>query len=208
MNDIFTARFIFPETVNIIAPGPNGKDHWERCRDYRIAINRAVLIDSFWPHAWVVADKTAVDKDWWPDAFEYYGLKIFSEKLINEIQMLYPVYPNFNYSFKYERLGKHDTPIPKPEFNPMPGRLQGDGTTTGIAIEMAARLGAKRIILCGVDFEGITHWDGYESPCTITDRTKGWDVFLPFINSLIEWVRWQGIEICSYSKTRLDLEII
>jgi len=203
MNDIFTARFLFPRVVNIIAPGPNGLPYWSECRDYTIAVNRAVLVHRCWPHAWVVADKTGLEKDWWHSTLEFRGTRIFSDKL----EMIL-CSDRTNYTFRYERLGKHDTPIPKTSYSPMPGRFQGDGTTTGIAIEMAARFGAERIVLCGADFHGTTHWDGYDAPCTISDRHGDWSTFLPYMNSLVEWVKAQGIEIYSYSKTAIDLEVI
>ena len=208
MNDLFTARFLFPRVVNIIAPGPNGEPYWNACRDYVIAVNRAVLADRCWPHAWVVADKTGIDKDWWGDTLKYEGARIFSEKLWGEFDPLDGSYPDIHYTFRYERLGKHDAPIPKTSYEPMPGRFQGDGTTTGIAIEMAARFGAEKIILCGADFHGTTHWDGYDAPCSISDRQGDWKEFLPYMNSLIEWVRSQGIEIYSYSKTAIEVEQI
>ena len=203
MNDIFTARFLFPRVVNIIAPGPNGKPYWNKCRDYTIAVNRAVLADRCWPHAWVVADKTGLDKDWWGKTLNYKGTRIFSDKL----EMLLWS-DRTNYTFRYERLGKHDTRIPKTSYSPMPGRFQGDGTTTGIAIEMAARFGAEKIILCGADFHGTTHWDGYDAPCTISDRQGDWSEFLPYMNSLVAWVKSRGIRIYSYSKTAIEVEQI
>jgi len=181
----------------------SGKPHWGQCRDYTIAVNRAVLIPRCWSHAWVVADKTGIDKDWWGETTEYPGVRIFSEKLYMEWESEGAM---CNFTFNYERLGKHDTPVPKPEYFPMPHRFQGDGTTSGIAIEMAARLGARTIHLCGVDFHGNAYWDGELAPCTISDRQGDWSEFIPYMNSLTAWVREQGIEIYSYSPTAIDVE--
>ena len=207
MNDIFTARFIFPDKVSIIAPGPNAVRYVKKLDGFRIAVNRAVLMPTYQSHMWIVADKTGLQKDWWIKTWNYPGIRCFSDKLQNELYKHDYLDWRVDYTFAYERLGKHDTPVPKQSYTPMPKRFQGDGTTSGIAIEMAARFGAKTIELCGVDFEGDTHWDGVKAPCTITDRAQGWDVFLPYMNSLIEWVQGQGIDIYSVSKTKLNIGV-
>ena len=212
MNDIFTARFLFPEKVAIVAPGPNGHPAHKAIRCYKIAVNRAVLLPGTWPHAWIVADKTGIEKDWWLKAdLGFRGTRIFALKLMQLRAISWAKYVEYfgrtDFTFMYERLGRHNTDRPKKTFFPMPYRFQPDGTTSGIAIEMAARFGAREIALCGVDFEGIQHWDGFESPCTLCDRAESWDMFLPYMNSLIQWVREQGIDIYSLSKTRLDIEV-
>ena len=160
------------------------------------------------PHAWVVADKTGIEKDWWVKANGYQGLRIFSRKLSLAIFRKFGDFfgvSSGNFLFDYERLGKHDTPIPNTEYIPKPHRFQGDGTTSGIAIEMAARFGAKRIILCGMDFHGDEYWDGMKAPCSISDRQGDWSEFLPYMNSLIRWVHAQSIEIHTVSKTAITV---
>ena len=160
MNDIFTARFLFPDKVSIIAPGPNGKDHVDGLTGFRLAVNRAVLMPTYQPHMWIVADKTGLKKDWWIKTWNYPGIRCFSDRLQNELYKHIHADWRVDYTFSYERLGKHDTPIPMTEYHPMPRRFQCSGTTSGLAVEMAARFGAKTIELCGVDFEGITRRDG------------------------------------------------
>jgi len=53
--DIFKADIHFPERVDILAPGPNGKPHWDGLGTFTIAINKAAMI-SVSPIAWMVSD--------------------------------------------------------------------------------------------------------------------------------------------------------
>lgn len=203
--DIFKTNLELPATVCILACGPNGIKHWGRCEHYTIAVNRAVMIDSPRTDALLVADSVAVTKDWWEPSKQINTTRIFSEGVAKMDTTIQP-----DYTFKHHRLGWFDD-IPKPvetEFTARRGRLNCTGTISGVAIEMAVRCGANEIFLCGVDFHGSTHWDGGTAPCPLNSRDGNWDIFMPYMNSLIKWAKDIGVEIYSYSPTAIDVEVI
>ena len=224
-NDIFTSDFQFPECVSILAPGPVPDGTWDRMTGYVVAVNKGIDIPTRMINLWVVAD-------WWAIHGEWFHM--------NAIKFLMDVHPRFRTTYCFsEGLWKMSgLPIPEHDlsfrfnpkiqdkpYHPEPGQFRPDGTVSGIAIEMAARLGAKRIELVGMPFRNRdwTYFDGTRSPMYGGNIRKGsedfWKertntkqysdrwVYTDYMDSLITWVEQQGIEIYSLNETALRVEV-
>ena len=210
LKDLFKSDYRLPSKVCIVAPGPNGVPHYKRLRWFTICVNYAITIPKL-PRRdlWIVADKTGIEKDWFQGADnEFDGDRIFSEK-IEKARITTRGYKRIyhaQYVFQYEPLSQCPLPSGRGPYYVIPDRLRGDGTTAGMAIEFAARFGAEEIVLCGIDMSGNKYYDGKKSTCSISDRNGTWQ-FVPYLDSLINWVKSKGIEIYSYSDTKLDVEV-
>ena len=220
--DIFATPLRLPEKVCVLAPGPNGIDQYQRITIFTIAVNYGVavpllrawdtdpkLVDPVMDYVrqaemWVVADWWGVKTDWFPNADKLYrGVRCFSENLISKRPT--DAKPA-DWSFRFTDGKKCVKPLGSGTYSPHKSELRPDGTSSCIAIEIAARFGAKEIAVCGVDFRGEEYFDGRKGCFQMYDRTGPW-AFLPFANSLIAWVKSQGIDIYSLSETELDLEV-
>ena len=200
--DIFKCEFQLPEQVCVLAPGPNGESEWSRINCFTIAVNYAVNIGI--ANMWVVADWWGIKTDWFQDADQNYrGIRCFSHNLISKRPKdSIPA----DWSFHFTDGKQCVKPLGSGRYSPHPSELRPDGTSSCIAIEMAARFGAREIAVCGVDFKGETYFNGRKGCFQMFDRNGPW-AYLPFANSLIAWVKEQGIDIYSLSKTELELEV-
>ena len=198
--DIFQSSYRFPTRVDILAPGPNGRDHWPKLGPYVIAVNKAGIIPVD-PDAWFVSDWWAIKTPWFHninDSFD--GIKFFSIGLHN-------TYGGADYTFKLLDGRQCVKPFGTGAYGePLDEMLRPDGSVAASAVELAARCGAKEIVLCGVDMYGDIYYD--DKPCVAVDCDhKGEWAYTPYFNSLIVWVRGQGIDIWSISKTSLEVEV-
>ena len=216
---IFEDGFRAPEKVCILAPGPNGKPHWSRIDCPVIAVNYAVHIElpthlpgqdgaeKRHPEMWLAADWWAIKTDWFlPVDKTYKGIRLFSVGLIskrpaNSIQA--------DWSFRFTAGKQCVMPLGSGQYTPHPSEFRPDGTSSCLAIEMAARFGTREIMVCGADFRGGRYYDNYIRKGSENKKREGPGVwaYLPFANSLISWVRARGISIYSLSETELDLEV-
>ena len=202
--DIFESTFRFPNRVYILAPGPNGVAHWDKLGDYIIGVSKA--IQTRVPlSAWLLTDWWALKTPWFPpeDAV-YKGVRIFSDGLV----MMRPkdAIPA-DYRFALLDGSKCTFPLgTAPYGQPVPRTIRPDGSVSASAVELVARLGAKEIVLCGVDMYGASYFDGEGSSSVDCPHIGEW-AFTPYFNSLIEWVREQGIDVWSMSKTSLGVDV-
>jgi len=202
--DIFASGFKFPNRVDILAPGPQGKACWGRLGPWVMAVNKGIEIPVD-ADAWMVADWWAVKTEWFPKMDrEYEGMRFYSEGLVSKRAGDVAI---ADYSYKLLDGRKCTFPLGSaPYVEPIPDVLRPDGSVSACAIEAVARLGAKEIVLCGVDMFGNIYYDGNPSSSTDCTHNGVW-AFAPFTNSLIKWVKAQGIEIYSMSPTALDIEV-
>ena len=202
--DIFESGFKFPERVDILAPGPNGKVHWPRLGPWVMVVNKAIQIPVD-PDAWMVSDWWAVKTDWFaPADIAFDGLRIFSENLIGKRpDDVAPADVSFRF-LDGKSVTRPFGTAPYPP--PLPNMFRPDGGVSATAAEAAARFGAKEIALCGVDMCDDKYFDNETSLSTECPHQGEWQ-WTPFFNSLIEWVRQQGIEIYSLSPTKLKIEV-
>ena len=198
--DIFTSDYRFPSRVDILAPGPNGKAHWPQLGPYVIAVNKAGLIPVD-PDAWLVSDWWAIKTPWFsPIENMFDGLKLFSVGL-------HKIRGGADYTFKLLDGRQCVKPFgTAPYGEPLEGMLRPDGSVAASAVELAARFGAREIVLCGVDMYGGTYYDGTISKAVDCDHKGPW-AYIPYFNSLVEWVRGQGVDIWSMSKTALEVDV-
>jgi hypothetical protein len=207
--NIFDGDFTLPEKVCILAPGPNGKSAWEHIDCPVIAINYAVYIDlpnpqPHRPGMWLQADWWGIKTDWFAKADkEYTGVRIFSDSMISKRPS--DAIPA-DWSFRFTPGTECVLPLGSGQYMYHPRELRPDGTSSCIGMELAARFGAKEIAVCGVDFRGERYYNGRTGCFQKYDRKGVW-AYLPFANSLIKWIKSQGVDIYSLSETALDLEV-
>ena len=203
LKDVFEDKLQLPEKVCVLAPGPNGKAQWPRIDCFTIAVNYAVHIGQ--PDMWIVADWWGIKTDWFPKIDKtYLGNRCFSQNLI--LKRPADAIPA-DWSFRFTDGKRCVKPLGSGKYSPHPDELRPDGTSSGLSIELAARCGAREIAVCGVDFFGKKYYNNREGCFTRIDRSGSWTPYLPFFNSLIAWVKAQGIDIYSLSETELDLEV-
>ena len=198
--DIFKSDFRFPSRVDILAPGPNGKAHWSRLGPWVMAVNRAALIPAD-PDAWFVSDWWAIKTDWFHSVDRAFGgLRFFSPGLED-------CHGGADYTFKLLDGRECVKPLGIGTYDkPLDNLLRPDGSVAASAVELAARLGAEEIVLCGVDMYGDTYYDGLMSIAVDCNHKGEW-AYTPYFNSLIEWVRGQGVDIWSMNKTALEVDV-
>ena len=200
--NVFKAKPKMPICVTIIAPGPAGKAYWESLPNHYLAVNKAIEIPLDMD-SWMVSDWWAVKVDWFHRANITAPHKnitrYFSDGLLTKVD-------DAEYSFPLVDGRECQQPLGSGTYEPVPGKFRPDGTVVGSAIELCARFGSREIALCGVDMFGDRYFDGTEST-SVTCQHKGVWAYVPYLNSLIEWVKAQGIDIYSISPTALDVEV-
>jgi hypothetical protein len=86
-----------------------------------------------------------------------------------------------------------------------PASLFTGGTISGLAIQLAAHLGAREIILCGVDMPGQTFWDG-----AANDSPKHGEIwsYTKVLNQIIASLHQEyNLTLRSLSPTRLNIPV-
>ena len=84
-----------------------------------------------------------------------------------------------------------------------PGFIRGGATTSAGAVQLLYQLGARKIVLCGVDMCGNKYYDGSEMPQVV----DYWPIVQARFNALNQWIREQGVEVTSISETALDVPL-
>ena len=154
--NILNSSVRLPSTVYIVAGGPNGKKYYHSIPDdgYIIAVNQSVLIPEITPDMWVLNSMNKTTRPWIRKAHQSFkGTRVFKQNCVEKT----PKYIQKSDHFIYVPNQKNE---PSNSTRILPGILRGGGTVSGYAIQIAAHLGARNIILCGVDFSGQTYWDG------------------------------------------------
>lgn len=212
--DILKLGWKFPsDKVYVLATGPNGFDHYERIpKDaWVIGVNKAISINDVRRapvSIWLCADGTLPEQDWfkgivnavihdvWPLSLSHLPTPCFSTGTLLD------TYPDVPYYFTHG----HTLREP-PKFTPLEGLLRAGGSISGQAMQLAYWLGAKRIVLVGVDMVGSTYFDGTENinPRLMPD---GISLHCRMMNGLCAWLKGQGVEVVSLSETALDIEIV
>ena len=198
--DILTSKIGVPETVYLVASGPNGCAHyWQIPTDaYVIAVNQAVLIPDIQPSMWVLNSVNKEVKRWIRTAdIRFDGIRVFKQKHVHKLPRSLLNKPFYRYDAKGDlRSGKYQN---------KPGTLYAGGTVSGFAIQIAANLGAKTILLCGVDMSGEGYWDG-----TLREHPKHGETWnnADSLNLLIKYLSQErGLTIKSLSPTKLDVPV-
>ena len=158
--DILQSSIRVPNTVYIVAGGPNGRAHYHRIpKDgYVIAVNQSVLIPDIHPDMWILNSMNRHVWRWIGKAHRaFHGVRVFKQNCVKTTLWHIPWHIRKRAYFVYipNQAGQRQNPDRIP-----PNTLRGGGTVSGFAIQIAAHLGAKNIILCGADFSGQSYWNG------------------------------------------------
>lgn len=224
------------ERIYVVAPGPNGAAYWDQIGDdsFVIIVNKACEISLKRRDIWLVSDPH-IDNliqnnlPWFNEGiescasigcFDYGSLSTnfivnredFSdnpvmtrlcERYSNGPAMrvtMQDLLPEIKYSHQW------GPEMEEGSVAPIPRLLRGGANISGRAAQLAYQLGAKEIILCGVDLTGLTYYDGKDTGMP-GRRGDTWDKEVAIFQELCEWLKGEGIRVASLSETALDVEI-
>jgi hypothetical protein len=195
--ELFSSRLRLPEKVCVVAPGPNGEGHYREIpKDhFLIAVSKAVLIEELQPAMWIM---THASQDWFSAADERCACcRVFGAGALRDRPDLRAGGDRFYFQCEEEEL------VVNGAIQPVEGRVRRGASISSCAVQIAYNLGAKQILLCGVDMSGDAYWDGSMNP----DQNHGetWPAVNGF-HALIHYLTGQrGIRISSLSPTKLKI---
>jgi hypothetical protein len=222
--DVFNNLPVKPgqvDRVYILASGPNGKEYYDRVpKDaFTISVNSMVKNPHFPnPDIWMAMDHRIVDEEtasdkWWenfemPDTFTLFGARLVNRLYMeNVLGTMKPkhrlIMPHAYWSYQPDVTGKdllgHDPLMFKEKI------IRGGLTVSGCATQVGLLIGAKEIILVGVDMNGPGHWDGFENPDPLYEGEWIWAVkFAQFCNRLEQY---HGVKVYTLSPSKLERTI-
>jgi len=191
-------------TVAIIGSGPNVTQGIDRIPPaaYRFTLNGSIQLmpDA---DAWVCVDMNVKNYGYWRQYNQLFaGTRIFHLPLAEralEYDNPAPMY--------WAGLESRDEITPDdPAINPARIRGMYMGSVASVAAQIAYIFGErlKRIIYCGIDMSGDTHFDGSRN---ITIHGDCWPC-VPAFDALNGWLADHGVECVTVSDTKLALEMI
>jgi len=211
-HDILQLDWKFPsDEVYILAPGPNGKAHYDRipADAWVIGVNKAIMLREQAPISiWLCADGTLPKQEWFDDAVktvinENFQLSLSSSPTACfDKGVLLATYPDVPYYFTHGHALRRS-----PKFAPEQGVLCSGGSISGQAIQLAYWLGAKCIVMVGVDMTGGTYFDGTANlnPRLLPDGTSK---HCRMLNGLCQWLKARGVDVVSLSPTALGVKAV
>ncbi len=192
--------------VQIVGPGPNGKAEWQRLSHdaVTIAVNKAVDIPDIRKDIWLTSEGTACRTLWFG-----YGVENYLDIACMSNSDLYRLHPDCPYTHELGGMMVHG------DVRPTPLLLRGGATITSMAVHLAYWLGAREIVLCGVDM-GVNQYYDYNP---LADRgTKEHEVaeykagmykdfskYVPLMQELCDWLKADAITVASLSETALEV---
>jgi hypothetical protein len=183
------------EKIQIVAPGINGVAHYDELdpKCLTIVVNKSIELP-IRKDVWLVADYTqSTTAEWF-----FYGIQKHADIACLQKGYLADAHPNARWTFDPGPLIKTELVWP----SPLPRTLRYGATVSGQAIQLAYWLGAKEIIICGMDFSGDSYFDGKSR--NVAPQYLSWKIKKP-MNKLIQWMNSQGIKISSLSETALKI---
>src|SRR4051794_19315511 len=184
--------------VCIVAPGRNGRGHYQRIpADFQvIAVSKAVLIPDLSPAIWMM---THSDQAWFPAANRNFrGIRVFShDAAIHAADALRDT-PD-----AYYFVPPGDSFLGLEVSRPLDRVIRYGATVSACAVQFAAIFGAREILLCGVDLSGDEYFDGTMNPNANHGQT--WPA-APRLQALVgHLIDERGLTIATLSPTRLEL---
>ena len=196
-------------TIQILAPGPAGKGHWqELSRDHvTIVVNKAVDIPDVRKDIWLTSEGTAHLTKWF-----HYGLEHHYDIACMSNSDLAVFYPDGPYTHE---LGGMMT---SGDVRPTPLMLRGGATITSMAVHLAYWLGAREIVLCGVDMKENVYYD-YDPNIRLEQTEVGvaeyksglipdFGKYVPLMQELCDWLIAHGVSVVTLSPTALTVETV
>ncbi len=189
------------ERMYVVAPGENGADYYEQldAECFTIIVNKACDLELPRRDMWMVADPTPFyakmrgPYDWFSR-----GLATCEPIACFNSMSLMDFFDRCKYTHEW-------APEIFNDFSePVKNRIRGGLTISGMALQMAYWLGAKEIILCGVDMCGSRYYDGNDRGI-VSEKDKVWTRVVPLMNQLIKWIEDHGVKVYSLSPTALEV---
>jgi uncharacterized Rossmann fold enzyme len=189
------------DRIYVVAPGKNGAKHYNKLdKDcFTIIVNKACQLDIPRRDLWMVADPTVYNLksrglvDWFAE-----GYKTCSDIACFDSGTLLEYFKEVKYTHEWaEEI--HTEFIP-----PTENKMRGGITISGRAVQMAYWLGAKEIVLCGVDLSGMHYFDDTDRG-TVAQHHTAWKRVLPLFQELCKWIQGEGVKIYTISDTALDI---
>jgi hypothetical protein len=152
-NDIFDGDFNLPDTVYVLAPGPQGVPYYKDIDGYVIAVNKAICIDAVGRDLWLS----------WALAYRRWGYQWFRDAMSLGVVRCFGRTANADglgdvedcdYTFAFHP-GYADDPI-----GLKPNVLCHGGSISIAAVQLCFWKGVKHCILVGCDFFGCNYYDG------------------------------------------------
>jgi hypothetical protein len=201
--NIVNSGFTLGEKVCVVAPGPNGKNHYADIPDdfSIIVVNKAILIEEINPDWWVIAH---ADTSWFhiPDQ-QYKGVRVYSNGILDYITKTALTASEDNiYCFAAEK-----EPLQEEVVLPVKGCIRYGASVSAMAIQMAYNFGASEILLCGIDMSGNGYWDKSqnEDPEVLGVHGEIWDS-VKRLNPLLHYMQNElNVNISTLSKTQLNV---
>ena len=194
--DILNANVPVTDDIYVVSPGPNGKEHYDKIDNdaFIIVTNKAIEIP-LKADLWISCEPGVKLTEWFNNAVE-------DNKHIGCFwsHYLYKDYPDIPYTYEF------GPPLRPDSAECIPSVLRSRATISAQAVQLAYLLGAKRIIMCGIDIMGNKYFD---ATCAGENRPeKNWRWVLPLFNPMIEWIEAQGVKVVTLSETALDVEVV
>jgi hypothetical protein len=184
--------------VCIVAPGPNGRGHYQRIpTDFQIvAVSKAVRIPGLRPAIWMM---THSDQPWFAEANRgFHGIRIFSHGAALHAADALQGTPDC-----YFFVPPSDSFLELEVRQPLDDVIRYGATVSACAIQFAYIYGATEILLCGVDLSGDEYFDGAVN--INANHGDSWPAaqrLQPLLKHLIED---KGLLIATLSATKLEL---
>ncbi|WP_103068972.1 motility associated factor glycosyltransferase family protein [Aquimarina sediminis] len=203
LTNILDSGFNLGEKVCIVAPGLNGKNHYNEIPDdfSIIAVNKAILINEVNPDWWVIAH---TDNTWFnlPDK-KFSGIRVYRDKIVPSItKTALEMSKDKVYYFDLEK-----EPLQEKVVFPVQGCIRYGASVSALSVQIALNVGVREILLCGVDMSGNQYWDNSENedPNVLHLHGETWDSVKRF-NPLLQYMRNKlNIKISTLSTSKLDI---
>ena len=195
--DIFQSDFRLREKVCILAPGPNGREHYREIPAgfQVIAVSKAVFIAEIRAEIWMM---NHIEQNWYDEADnKFEGVRVFMyEAAMKAEPRLADKRGCYYFKPPDEALG---TAV---RF-PVDGVIRIGATVSACALQFAYNFGATEILLCGVDMSGDRYFDNTSN--LHPHHGEIWSG-VQRMNPLIRWmIEERGLKVFTLSPTKLDV---
>jgi len=202
-SDIFNCldEFKLTERMYIVAPGINGREHWGEVDPacFTIIVNKACEIPLQRRDLWMVADPTVYNLKRGVVPWFAEGMKTCADIACFDSGTLLTYFRDVRYTHEW------GPEITNTFIEPIKNRMLGGLTISGRAVQMVYWLGAKEIVLCGVDLCGHQYFDETDRGTEAQHHTA-WARVLPLFQELCDWLTARGVRVSSISPTALQVE--
>ena len=213
--DILKSKFRFTDDVYIVATGPSGRAHYKDIPPDAdvIVVNQAIDIQGIPKSIWMCEHSTLSEHKWFRDAAERHCGRLNTERGLRNKNKVVPVFmddPELN-QYKTTFCFKHHGFLGGTNLDGKvwPGQTFGGATISCRAMQIAYQLGARRIILIGVDMAGDDYFDGGKGNPKYAERRDGgkWTQ-RKAMDTVIHWIETHSdVELSSLSDTALRIPI-